>query len=85
MGMDLIELVCDIEEEFEVIIPDEIAPSLTTPKQVIDYLMSLPQINEKWSRDYVTLSFWMILEDHNGIYRKDYNEDSRFIEDMRMD
>lgn len=85
MGLDLVEMVYRIEEEFEILIPDEVATTLTTPRMVIDYLMSLPKINEKWSRSYVEISVWQIIEDEGGINRKDYNEDSRFIEDMGMD
>lgn len=34
---------------------------------------------------YVEVLIWQIIEDEAGIDRKDYNEDSRFIEDMGMD
>lgn len=85
MGLDLVEMVMRIEEEFEITIPDEIAVTLVTPKTVIDYLISIPKINEKCSRNYIAIIVWLILEDETGIDRKDYNEDSRFIEDMGMD
>jgi acyl carrier protein len=85
MGLELVETVYRIEEEFKITIPNEIAFTLTTPRKVIDYLMSLPTVNEKWSRDYVALSLWLILEDEAAINREDFNEDSRFIEDMGMD
>ncbi len=85
MGLDLVNTVMRIEEEFEIEIPDKVAMTLVTPKTVIDYLMSRQEVKEKWSRDYVTISVWMILEDEAGIDRKDYNENSRFIEDMGMD
>jgi hypothetical protein len=84
MGLDLVETVYRIEEEFEIIIPREVSEKLTTPRMVIDYLMSLPKVNEKWSKDYVELSVWMIIEDEGGIDRKDFNDDSRFVEDMGM-
>ena len=85
MGLDLVETVMRIEEEFEIIIPDEVSVTLVTPKTVIDYLMSRREVSGKWSRDYVTISVWLIIEDEAGIERKDYNENSRFIEDMGMD
>ncbi len=85
MGLDLVEMVCRIEEEFEITIPDEVAVTLVTPRSVIDYLMTIPKINKKCSRNYVAIIVWLILEDEAGIDRKDYNEDSRFIEDMGMD
>ena len=85
MGLDLVEMVYRIEEEFEITIPDEIAPTLKTPRMVIDFLMSVPEISEKWSRSYVEISVWQIVEDEGGIERKDFDDDSRFIEDMGMD
>jgi acyl carrier protein len=85
MGLDLVETVYRIEEEFEITIPDEAAEKMTTPRMVIDYLLSRPEVSEKWSRDYVHLSVWMILEDELSIKREDFNDDSRFIEDMGAD
>jgi hypothetical protein len=85
MGLDLVEMVCRIEEEFEVIISDEVAVTFVTPRTVIDYLMTQPNINGKLSRDYIALSVWLMLEDEVGINRANYNEDSRFIEDMGLD
>ena len=85
MGLDAVETVMRIEEEFEITIPDEIAATLTTPREVIDYLMTRSEVSEKWSRDNAAMSVWLILEDELGIKREDYNEDSRFIEDMGMD
>jgi hypothetical protein len=46
--------------------------------------MSLPKVNEKWSRDYVALSLWMILENECAINPEDFNEDSSFVEDMKL-
>ncbi len=40
MGLDSVELVMAFEEAFELAIPDEVAATLLTPRQVIDYLHS---------------------------------------------
>lgn len=84
MGLDLVETVMRIEEEFEITIPDEVAETLVTPRTVIDYLMSRSEISEKWSRDYIAVSVMLIVEDESGVDRKNFNEDSRFIEDLGM-
>jgi acyl carrier protein len=80
--MDRVELVYRVEEEFELKMSDEDAEQITTPRQLIDYLMGRPEVSPKWSRDYVALSVWRMVEDELGIDRDDFNEDSRFIEDM---
>ncbi len=86
MGLDIVELIMRVEEDFEIEIPDSIAETLTTPRTVIDYLMSLPKFSEQHRpREYVADKVWLIIEDVVGINRRDYNEDSRFIEDMAMD
>ena len=82
MGLDLVELTIRVEEEFEITIPDEAAAKITTPGQLVEYLMGRPEVGEKWSRDYVHLSVWMMIEDELAIRREDFNDDSRFIEDM---
>ena len=40
MGLDLVEIAIRIEEEFEIVIPNEAAEKMTTPRELIDYLMS---------------------------------------------
>ena len=85
MGLDLVELVMRIEEEFDVTIPDESAAAMTTPRHVIEYLMLQPNVSIQWSHDYVAISVWLLIEDELGIDRHKFSEDSRFIEDMGAD
>ena len=40
MGLDTVELVMEIEDEFEVSIPDAVAAELSTPGQVAEYLVN---------------------------------------------
>ena len=56
MGLDLVETVYRIEEEFEIRILDGDAELIATPRQLIDYLMSRTEVSPKWSRDYFSLS-----------------------------
>lgn len=85
MGLDLVELVYRFEEEFEIIIPDEAAANMTTPRHVIDYIASDPKVSKQWSRGYIEVTVWLAIEDELGIKKEDFNEDSRFIEDMGAD
>ena len=82
MGLDLVEMVCTLESEFEITIHDEITVTLTTPRAVISYLLSREEVSQKWSKEYVSLSVWMIIENELAVDRKDFNDDSRFVEDM---
>ena len=84
MGLQLVEILYAIEAEFEIIIPNEVSEKLNTARMTIDYLMSLPKVNEKWSKEYVEISVWMIIENEGGINREDFNDDSRFVEDMGL-
>lgn len=36
-------------------------------------------------RDSIAGQIWKIIEDEGGVLREDYDEDSRFIEDMGLD
>lgn len=85
MGLDLVEMVMRIEEEFEIMIPDEVAETLVTPRAVIDYLMTLPEINKNRSREQVRQMVLIMVEDESGVSRDHFDENSRFIEDLGMD
>lgn len=58
---------------------------MTTPGKVIDYIASHPKVSEEWSRGYVEVTVWLCIEDELGINKKDFNDESRFIEDMGAD
>ena len=40
MGLDLVELTIRIEETFGIRIPDRVAPELTTPRKVSDFILT---------------------------------------------
>jgi acyl carrier protein len=86
MGLDIVELIMRIEEEFGIEIPNENAETFTTARTVIDYLTNLHEFSEhSRPREYIADKVWLIIEEVVGIDRRDHNEDSRFIEDMAMD
>lgn len=85
MGLDAVEIVMRVEEEFEISISDEDAATIRTPRQLIDYLIARRELAGKRSRDAVAESIWQILEGELGIRRTNFTEDSRFVEDMGMD
>ena len=82
MGLELVEMVLRLEDEFDISISDEDSAKISTPRQLIEYLMSRPELAGKRSRDAVAESVWQIVGEEIGIDRKNFTEDSRFIEDM---
>ena len=84
-GLDLVEIVIRVEKEFDIKVSDEDAASITTTGQLIDYLMARSELAGLRSRGSVAEQVWQIVEDELGIDRNDFNEDSRFIEDMGVD
>ena len=85
MESDLVQIVYRIEDEFELIIPDEVIKKMTTPREIVDYLMNETEIGEKASRDYIEISLWRIIEEETGISPRDFDDDARFREDMGFD
>jgi len=81
MGLELVGIVIRLEEEFDIKISDEDAVRITTPGQLVDYLMARPELAKR-SRDAVAESVWQIVEQEIGIDRKHFTEQSRFIQDM---
>lgn len=82
MGLELVELVKRIEQEFDVTITDEEATSMATPRGVIDWLAAHPQVSKQWSRGYIEVTVWQCIEDELGVKKEDYTDDSRFVQDM---
>ncbi len=86
MGLDIVELVIRIEEEFEIGIPNEIAETFVTSRNIIDYLISTPEIRNKgMTRENIKAKILEMVEDEQGLYPDEFDEDSRFVEDLSMD
>jgi acyl carrier protein len=83
MGLDLVEFVMAVEQEFKLEIPDEAAETFVSPKFVIDYIFS--QRKESLTREEVAEKVWQILVYETAIKREDFDENSRFIQDMGID
>jgi hypothetical protein len=44
--------------------------------------MQQPNVSGQWSREYVEVALWLTIEDELGVKKEDFNDDSRFVEDM---
>ena len=82
MGLELEQLVIRLEKEFEITIPDVDASEFTTPRKTIDWITNHPVVSQQWSRGYVEVTVWLAIEDELGVRKENYNDDSRYIQDM---
>jgi len=97
MGLDSVELVMALEEEFGVRIPDSEAERMLTPRRVIDWmcaqqeqgaLFSVPGSKPPsgfhvFTREQIAERVREVVREQLGI--EEFSDDDRFIEDLRMD
>ena len=58
---------------------------MATPRKIIDFLCEHPKVSKEWSRGYIEVTVWMAIEDELAVKKEDFNDDSRFVEDMGAD
>jgi acyl carrier protein len=80
MGLDAVELVLAVEDEFAITIEDEDAQSITTPRQFADYVVArLGMITQSQDRCLSQAGFYRIrsaLVRNFGARRKDVHPDA---------
>lgn len=90
MGLDIVELVMEVEAEFRVDIPDEDASRLGTVGALYDYVARRldpglidsrggPYSGELWER------YLDVVERESGAPRIELRPEARFVQDLRMD
>ncbi len=86
MAFALDEFFASIEEEFGLDVPDADRDSLTTPGEVVDYLVEYSSVAEDLDgedrRDHIAGVIGEIMAQTLGVTR--YRETSRFVEDLRV-
>jgi acyl carrier protein len=91
MGLELVELVMTLEEEFKVDIPDAVAQTLTTPRKVYEWLIhelradnsqAIP-FGRTWTPEQVIERTREIIRVQFGITK--FNDDDSFVEDLGID
>lgn len=91
MGLELVEFVMTLEEEFKVNIPDEVAQTLTTPRKVYEWLIhelradkpdAIP-FGRPWTREQVVERTRDIIRTQFGITK--FHDDDRFVDDLGID
>jgi acyl carrier protein len=84
MGLDIVELIMRVEEEFNIEIPDEDAEKLTTAGSIADY------VAEKSGADGDTHEvIWQrvkaVLVEAYGIPPEKVHPSARLVEDLKLD
>jgi acyl carrier protein len=88
MGMDLVELVMEIEDDFQVSIPDEEAQLIRTVGELSEWLareVSADSTPSSWTTDQLQAHLYQIIADQLGIRVEDIHPESRFVEDLGAD
>ncbi len=86
MGLDTVELVMAIEEEFDLEIPNETCALLETPRQVIDWIVEVREGSAlAVPREQVAAKVKQITIHQSGIRENRYWERGKFIADFGMD
>jgi len=86
MSWALDEFFASVEDEFRVNISDEDRESLPTPGSVIDFVVEnsavADDMDEEARREHIDGVLGELMAQTLGVTR--YNEDSRFVEDLRL-
>ena len=83
MGLEIVELVMRLEEEFNLDIPDEDAEKLTTVGETTDYLARRLGIPAR-DMDALLSRVCLIIEDELDILANKLARDTRYVEDLNL-
>jgi len=89
MGLDAVELVLAVEDEFAITIDDKDAEKITTPRQFADYVVGrlgamAPGEKTEWTSDPILQRIIQITSEQLGVPIEKVLPDSHFVEDLGM-
>ncbi len=86
MGLDSVELVMEIEEFFEISIPDEDAATMRTVGDVTNYVtQALADLGRPRPREVVFEQVCGVTCEQCGTTRDQLTEDTSFVNDLGID
>ncbi len=90
MGLDAVELVMAIEEEFDISIPDEEAANLDTVGKLYRYILDILYLNNSGTTGQIDESdVWERTKDvivsQLGVRPEQVTEDANFVSDLGID
>lgn len=87
MGLDAVELVLAVEEEFGIIIPDAVAAEMISPAVMITYVQNVMASRQdhtrKWTDDEVRRVIRKTISEQLGVEK--FNDTDEFVRDLGVD
>lgn len=80
MGLDSVELLMAVEEEFSICLSDAEVGGVRTPGELIEVVCA--KVGDGWSRDRVREVVRGIVREQLGV--EDFSDDAEFVRDLGM-
>ena len=86
MGLESVELVMALEEEFSIQVPDSDAVELGTPGEMLNYTIRVLRLRgEDPDEQVIWMKLKAMIVDMLGVKPEEVTKSARFIEDLRVD
>lgn len=85
MGMDTVELVIAVEEEFSMTIPNDVAATLDTAGKLYEYVILNHGIDDDLNEDQIWNKLIDVIIRQLGVRREEVNKESNFVYDLGAD
>jgi acyl carrier protein len=85
MGMDTVELVMAVEEEFSMTIPNDVAATLDTAGKLYEYVILNHGIDGDLNEDQIWNKLVDVIIRQLGVRREEVKKESNFVYDLGVD
>jgi acyl carrier protein len=85
MGMDTVELVIAVEEEFSMTIPNYVAATLETAGKLYEYVILNHGIDGDLNEDQIWNKLVDVIISQLGVRREEVKKESNFVYDLGAD
>lgn len=85
MGMDIVELVIAVEEEFSMTIPNDVAATLDTAGKLYEYVILNHGIDGDLNEDQIWNKLVDVIISQLVVRREEVKKESNFVYDLGMD